>query len=226
MPQSQIQLQTGKQTGTGLINARGGSTGEQVIQQLHGRYYATNYEGALFSDGMTLTAINNVTFALATLGATATPILGVWNPSTSPVNLVILQAVLGITVTAATATGAGPFVWASSVGNTALTLGNTPFNRKSGVATGSYAKGLAGIALTGLTNNLVVRGAAALGGGSLQGYSFVGTAAGAQTPLIANLDNVDGAIIVPPGGVLALLAANTPVAHSAVSVLVWEEVNI
>ena len=221
-----IQLLVGPQTaadGT-TPTARGGRSGEGIIQQLHGRFYEANFRGTLFSDGMGLTSINAATFTSGTLGATCTPIAGVWNPSTNTVNLVILQVALGVTLTALQATGAGPYVWASSVGNTALTLGNAPLNRKTQAAVGSNAKGLAGIALTGLTNNLVVRGAAALGGGAIYSASLLGTAAGFVPPMISNLDQIEGAIIVPPGGVLALLATTTPVAHSASSSLVWEEV--
>jgi hypothetical protein len=78
--------------------------------------------------------------------------------------------------------------------------------------------------LTGLTNNLVVRGASALGGGSSANFSFVGTAVGQATSNVPSVENIDGGIIVPPGSVLALLATTTPVAHSAAGMLLWEEV--
>lgn len=201
-----------------------GPQGDLVASELHGRLYTANVEGVLFSDGMGLTSINNATFTTGTLGATCTPIVGAWNPLGSGVNLEILQAVLGVTMTALQATGPGPYVWATATGQSALTLGSAPLNRKTLTAAGSQAKGLAGIALTGLVGNLVVRNAAALGGGSAFGAAFLQTAAGAVPQLITNLDNVDGAIIVPPGGVLALLATATPVAHSAASALLWGEV--
>ena len=117
-----------------------------------------------------------------------------------------------------------PFVWATSVGNGAISTGNAPLNRKTLLATGSSAKDMSGIALTGLTNNLVVRGGAALGGGSASNAAFLATAVAMQSQLAAFVDQLEGSIIVPPGGVLALLATTTPVAHSAVSGLVWEEV--
>jgi hypothetical protein len=66
------------------------------------------------SGGIGLTAINNATYTTGTLTASCTPILGVYNPSTSLVNLVILQAILDLAMTAATNTGGAPFVWASS----------------------------------------------------------------------------------------------------------------
>lgn len=211
------------------VNApiRQGRGGEVVVQELHGRFYEQAYRGNLFSGGMSaLTAINNATFTSGTLGATATPIAGVWNPASSVVNLVILQAVLGITITAATATGGAPFVWAVSTGNAAVSTGVAAWNRKTLTKNGATGQNVATAALTGLTNNLVVMQASALTGGQATSVTLVeGTVA--APPSIAGgmtVENLDGSIIVPPGGVLALLATTTPVAHSAVSALVWEEI--
>ncbi len=204
--------------------SRGGALGDLIVSELGGRFYEHNYRSGQFSGGMTATAINNATFTSATLGATCTPILGVWNPSASNVNLEILQATLQIALTAATVTGGGPFVWAASTGNAALTLGGSPWNRKTLAQAGSQAKNMAGVALTGLTNNLVVIGGSALGAGASGSFSFVGTAAGESTLLGAGgVENIDGSFIVPPGGVLALLATTTPVGHSAASSLLWNE---
>lgn len=206
------------------ITGRAGRQGDAIVSELHGRFYEANYRGALFSGGTaTLLSISNVTFAIATLGATCTPIIGLWNPLTSQVNLVVAQATLALTVTAATATGAGPFYWAASVGNGALTLGTIGFNRKSW-AQNSVGQWFSANALTGQTNALTVRGGSALAAGAMEGYSFVGTAVGAQTALAASAENFDGSVIVPPGGILALLAANTPVAHSGCASIMWEEV--
>ncbi len=222
-----IEGQVGPQILSDGVNAtfRQGRSAELVASQLHGRYFEQNYRGAVFSGGMGLTSIASVLFATQ-LDATAKPIVGVWNPSTSPVNLVILQAFLGVTITAATSTGGAPFVWATSTANAALTLGSTPLNRKSMVATGSFAKDMSGIVLTGLTNVPVVRNVSALGSGSAGNYSQVDTAAGFSTSYVPSFENIDGAWIVPPGGLLALFATQTPVAHSAASGIVWEEVLI
>lgn len=205
---------------------RQGKMGELIAQLLHGRFYEQNYRGALFSGGMGLTDISNATFTTGTLGATCTPIIGVYNPASSPVNLVILEAYLGVTLTALQATGGGPYVWATSVGNAAITTGNAPLNRKTLVASGSPAKDMSGLALTGLSINLVVRGGSPLGGGSGSNAAFLATAVAMQTPLVGSVQHIDGSIIVPPGGVLALLATTTPVAHSAASGLIWEEVPV
>jgi hypothetical protein len=206
-------------------DVRLGLTAEVVVQELHGRFYEQNRLGALFSAGMGMTSISNATYTVGTLTNAVTPIVGVWNPSTSLVNLVLLQATLAVSQTALQATGPGGFVWAMSVGNTAISTGAAPLNRKSLVLAGSSAKDLTNTTPTGLTNNLVVRFASALGGGSAVGAAFLATQAGAQTVQApGNVENFDGGLIVPPGGFLALLATLTPVGHSAASALVWEEV--
>lgn len=203
-----------------------GRNGDIIASLLHGRWYEQNYRGRVFSGGMALTDISNATFTTGTLGATETPIAGVWNPANSPVNLVILRATLGVTITALQATGGGPYVWATSTGNGAISTGNAPMNRRTLLKAGSYAKDMCGVALTGLTNNLIVCCASALGGGSASKAAFLATQVAMQTIQIASVEDLEGALIVPPGGVLALLATTTPVAHSAVSALIWEEVPV
>lgn len=213
--------------GTGTSTPfRADATSAQVVTDAHGRFTEAAVRGLLFSGGMTATAVNNATFTSGTLGATCTPIIGLYNPVNSPVNLVVLQATLSLVTTAATATGTGPLVWATSVGNNVITTGNNPLNRKTLVPSGAYAKDMCGVALTGLTTNLAVRNGSALGGGSLGSFSFVGTAVGQATPQIASVENLDGSLIVPPGGVIALLATTTPVAHTASSSILWEELPI
>lgn len=223
-----FQGQTGNQlSGDGAQNPlRTGRTGEQMTSDLQARFYENNFRGNLFSGGMTLTSINAATFTTATLGPTATPICGVWNPVGSGKNLVMLQMQLQVVLTALTSTGCGAFMWCTSTGNGALTLGNNPLNRSTLAQSGSIAKDMTGIALTGLTNNLVVRAASGAAGGSAYNISNVATASGFQSMMAAVEDTIDGAWIIPPGGVLALMCTTTPVAHSAATMLQWNEVPI
>lgn len=201
-----------------------GRGAEQVFSELHGRYFESNFRGNVFSGGMGLTAISNATFTVGGIGATTTPVCGVWNPVGSGVNLSIIEASLALTLTALAVTGPGGFVWATSVGNGAISTGNQPFNRSTLQAAGSSAKDMTAVAVTGITNPLVVRFGSALLGGSAENVSFTATAVAMQTAMMGAKEIFDGSLIVPPGGVLALLAATTPVAHSAVSALVWEEI--
>ncbi len=203
-----------------------GKTAETVVTELHGRFYEQAYRGNMFSTGCSVTALSANTI---TLVAATTPILGVWNPATSPVNLVILQAGIQAFInTLTTPVGLGAFVWASSVGNTAITTGATPLNRKSAQYSGSQAKAFnGGVALTGLTNNLVIFEGADFVNPTGQAY---GTITAPTVPggflSMGGVQNFDGALLVPPGGVLALLNTTSTTTMSVTGKLLWEEVAV
>ena len=222
-----VQTQVGQQQVSkgSNIPMRGGNLGDVIISELHGKFYEQTYNGNMYSSGVgTPFTTAAATYSTATLGATATPILGIWNPLSSTINAVILQARLAIIMSSLTATGTS-FSWCVSTGNGVISTGTLPFNRKTLIQTGSQCKGLSNIALTGLTNNLVVMEGSALFGGTPYNTSFVGTAVGAPPAPAVAIDDINGAIIIPPGGVLALLATtNNPVALSASTSLLWEEV--
>lgn len=221
---------------SGLFGTRGtpapftaGASSGQRTQDAHARFMDANLAGRVFATGTAAgLSISNVTFTLATTGATATPIIGVWNPATSPVNLIIWQGLLAVYMTTLTGTvGPGGFVWMASTAQAAtLTLAVTPYNRRTLVASGSFARGLNGAALTGLSGTLLAMCASQLNGGSGMTTAFTETAVGARPMNATSVENIDGAIVVPPGGVLALMASVTPVGHTALSGLVWEEVPI
>jgi len=206
--------------------------GSGNVSELHGRFYEQTFRGNVYVGGMALTSLVAATFTVAdalsgTLGTAAlsTPIVGLWNPSTSGVNAVILQAIVSQILTAATSTGTGPLIWVSYAGQVAaISTGLNPVNRKTFASPGgSVMKNLAGVALTGLQNTGVSLFASAMPVDTTN-FSFVGTAAGAMTFAGPFIENVDGSIIVPPGGVLGLFATGTPAAVSAASALIWEEV--
>lgn len=208
------------------LDIRMGRQGDQIVSELHGRFYEQAFRSAIFTGGMTTTAINNATFTSATTGATATPILGLWNPMSSGVNCVLIQAQLAVTMSALQATGGGPYVWMVATGNNAISTGAVPYNTKTLAASGSLTKNMSGAALTGMTGTLAIMRGSSLGGGSASNAAFLGTAVAMQSTLFGFVENFDGSIIVPPGGVLALMATTTPVAHSAASGLIWEEVPV
>lgn len=203
---------------------RQGRGGDVIVSELHGRFYEQVARGNVYSIGQgAVTALSANTI---TLTATSTPILGVWNPTTSTVNLVILQCALTCYInTFTTPVGAGAFVWASSTGNTAISTGIAPFNRKTLTSAGSQAKGFATTALTGLTNNTVIFEAADFSSPTGQTYgTIVAPTAGTSLGSVGGVQNFDGSLIVPPGGVLALLNTTSTTTMSAVGRLMWEEV--
>lgn len=221
-PQSQQSLPVGT---PGML--RLGQLNDTIVTELHGKYYEQAYRGNLYSTGTTaLLAINNATYTVATTGATATPLIGILNPSGSQVNAVILEAYLGVTITALAATGGGPFCWMVTAAAGPISTGNTPWSCKTLAQAGSACKGLSNVALTGMTGTLAIFRGSALAGGSGSNASFTATAVAMQTPLMASTEQIQGSIIVPPNAALVLMATTTPVAHSVAGGLIWEEVPI
>jgi len=175
---------------------------------------------------MNLTSINNATFTTGTLGATATPIIGLWNPLSSGKNLVVLQARVALIATAVTTfTGPGSLMWCVAVNQGAISTGIVPFSRYSLAQSGSVAKVFANTALTGLSGNMTVMEASGLQSFS-NNFSNALTAVSQATANPASIDNIDGSIILVPGSVLALLGSTTPVSVSGASSIMWEEIPV
>jgi len=204
--------------------ARAGQLGDTIVSELHGRFYEQAYRGNLYSYGLSLTALAATNATATGLTATATPILGVWNPATSTVNLVILQAQLeAIYNTVTTPVPPGAFVWVTSTGNSAISTGAAAINRKTLAAAGSQAKSFAGaVALTGLTNNLTILEGADFTNASGVTYGTLGNTTLAQS--VGGVQNVDGSIIVPPGAFVGLMNTISTTTFSVSGRLLWEEV--
>lgn len=224
--QGQVGVQLNSDGSTPIQGFRQGKQGDMIASELHGRFYEQTYRGNAFSGGMTLTSISAATFTTATLTATCTPIAGIYNPLNSGVNVVLWQAILSCTITALQNTGGAPFMWAVATSQSGISTGITPWKRNTLLQAGSIVKNLAGVPLTGLVGSLSVFQAANLGGGNVYNIASLGTAAGFQTTHAPSEHNFDGGLIVPPGGVLVLLATTTPVGLSAASGLLWEEVPV
>lgn len=213
--------------GAGDQPLRQGRLGALITSDGHGRFFENTSRGNVYSIGCSVTALSANTI---TQTATSTPILGVWNPGTSTVNLVILQAGLTAYInTLTTPVGAGTFVWAASTGNNVITTGSAPFNRKTLASAGSQAKGFpGGVALTGLTNNLTIFDGfdMAAPGPLTYGTITAPTATGNSLTGGFGLTHFDGNLIVPPGGVLALYNTTSTTTMSVSGRLMWEEVPI
>jgi hypothetical protein len=86
-------------------------------------------------------------------------------------------------------------------------------------------KGLCTLALTGLTTTGLFLRAASFGT-PISNLSTLQTAAGLIPTFGPQVDQIDGSIIVPPGGILALACTSTPVAYSAVGSITWMELPV
>lgn len=215
---SQGQVGQIQSAGDGVqVALRAGKLGDQIVSELHGKYYEQTYRGNVFSVGMTSTALTANTI---TLTATTTPIIGVWNPPSSTANVVLLKAKCVLTAAGNSAVAPGAFVWATSVGNNSISTGLNPLNRKTLAQSGSQAKGFnITTALTGLTNNLVIQHAAAFG-------TLLAAQGATASPITSGdgIEEFDGAFIIPPGGVVALLNTVSTTTVSVSSMILWEEV--
>ncbi len=202
---------------------RADKTGATVSQDAHLRLHEANYRGTVFCFGLTSTALAAANAIATGLTSTAQPVIGLWNPLTSQVNLVVYKANIGITVLANTAVNPGGFMWLVSTGQSAISSGSTPFNCKTLAQAGSSAKAFAmSTALTGLSGSLTAMRAASIGT-----FNAVGPGTAAPQPIGGQLEEiVDGALIVPPGGVLAIMNQLSTTTVSCNVGITWEEVGI
>lgn len=207
--------------GTQMTTARAGRQGDQMVSELHGRFYEQCYRGNVYSNGNL--ALQALTANTITLNATTTPILGLYNPLGSGVNAVVIQATLSSGINNTAAVGPGAFVWAISTGNNAISTGLVPFARLLGGAA-AKCKGLSMVALTGLTSNLVVQEASDFPSPNIITTTAVPSTV--STPMMAYTQNFDGGLIIPPGGVLALLNTVSTTTISVYGRMKWEEVPV
>lgn len=184
-----------------LITARSGKQGDQIVSELHGRYYEQNYRGNVFSLNTQGTAVST-TAALATTWTG----LGIANPAGSGVNLVLIAFQV-----AQFAAGAAATVGImGGVGTISSTL--TPQSRIIGSGIVSKANGSAGATIS--TPTLIGT------------YGSLGSVATTGYGLVSGIDQeIAGRIIVPPG---SFICSYTSVATTTALNFgfVWEEVPV
>jgi hypothetical protein len=202
---------------------RQGRLSDVIVSELHGKFYEQNYNNNLFTAvGVSNTALVAANAIATGLTATAQPVIGIYNPAGSQVNLSIIKAYLTVSAIANTAVAPGGFMWCVSSSNAApLTLGSIPYNCKTLVQGGSSAKTFSvSQALTGLSNPLVAIRASEI----TTALNAAGAATAVSIPQGQSVEYLDGAFIVPPGGVLALMNQVSTVTMSVSTGLLWEEV--
>jgi len=208
--QSQVQA-ISRQAGGTPVNP-GGTFGEALFTELSPQYYTLIKQGKVFT--VTAAAANPTAF---TGGAAGTPLLGIYNPTTSGVDIVLLQARVGIRTTGTAAVSYDFAFWGAQQGTTSpsgtQSLATNMYSLKTG---GSVSYCMANVANTG---------AAAT---SLIAPSFSGglTAATAITNVANLVDDIKGAIVIAPGGYLAYGATGSLTAASLDVGLIWAELPV
>jgi hypothetical protein len=195
----------------------GGIYGASRVQESHGRRFGPAVEGRLLildSGSVTLAAAN---ISKAAMG-TAAFANGFYNPPGSGKNISILRTVIATV----SGTPGGPFFYNFYNTNANLTSTKTGLIRSSIVANAldgaTVARPLVNVVLattpadtTALNQLGVVGGPAAIAAGA--GIYHV-------------VDEVEGAIIVPPGTLFGIMALAAGTTHIIQSTIVYEELNI
>lgn len=192
---------------------RGDNTGALVVTGGHAKFYEAVRQGNVYqlstaTGGVTIDA-NNVFSAAAT-----TPLVAVFNPPNSGMNVVILR---GVHVWASGTAGAQGLVWAVAPAPCGITAasGTSPTSTLTGQTGGSVCRGYVDAAMTGITGNAIM----SFAGGPTTGA----LAANANHTFV---DEVAGAIWVPPGASGGLYAAAAGTSPIVAATMYWEEVPV
>jgi len=188
--------------------------GSAVVQPAHSKYYEAASRAKLFTISTATAGTTIVSANAAPPAAAAATILSLYNPFGSNINAIIVKTVLqNISGTP----GAGAFMYCVSWANRITAAQNaTPRCNYIGGAN-PICQGYTQTALTGGLVHVVLR--------AIGFASFAGAVAAAN-PGIANVDYVDGEIVVPPGGVLTIADAATGTSHVVAASITWEEVPV
>jgi hypothetical protein len=195
-----------------ILSGRAGQLGDNIVSELHGRYYETTYRSNSFLLSVS-TAAAVTAFAG---GAAGTPMLAIFNPAGSGRNAVLNKVSIGNVVAAS---GAGTVSFALWFGTTAtITQATTvtPWNMGTQLQSGSVVTGFRNVALTS--------GSVASNAIALASYYWA-TAAGAA--LVTNgVFDLEGAVIIPPGSYCALGGSAALTSATWIGSMQWEEVPV
>ena len=212
----QSQLQVG-QVATSLSDGlaaplRGGRQGDQIVSELHGRYYETTYRGNRFI----LSVATAAAITAYTGGAGGTPMIGVYNPAGSGKNMVIDKAQFANVVAASVAGTATFGLYFGTTAAITQATTSTPTNLGTLAASGSVMTGFRNVALTSST--------AAANVVPLGSYYWATAAGAIQTPNAPA--DLEGSIIIPPGSYVALGGSAALTSATWIGSLQWEEVPV
>ena len=208
-----IQAQVGPAASTASLSAgqqqilRLGNMGDLLASELHGRYYEATYRGTVFS-GSVVGQVTTVALATTYTG------LNLTNPIGSGVNIVLNKAGWAFLVAPAAAVAIG--LMAGYNASTAVTQ-TTPVTPKANlIGTGPIPKGLLASSVTLPTAPTLV---------TVLGADL--TAAITTAPAgAAGIIDLEGSIILPPGGYVAFYTSTASGAASGSFSFSWEEVPV
>ena len=189
--QVQVANPTTSVADSSINNLLGGRSNEAIAALLHGNYYTETYRGNVFHGSTASAGV-----AIPASGTTS-PTFGVWNPTGSGVNVVLIAAYYGwVGTTAAPST----FMYEYKTGVGSAIGTGAPI---SAFNTGTQRNGLLGVGATSKvlftpagTNTLGSAGTV-LGNNGISQLTTTGTAAGASG--WQWVDFFEGTVIIPQG---------------------------
>ncbi len=187
-----------------------GTFGELLESRLLPDYYTLLKSGKVFTSSVV--AANPAAF---TGGAAGTPLIGLYNPVGSGVDLVLLEVAVAIRTTGTAAVGIDFNHWGVNQGGVAVTgTATAPRNLYSLAATGSAATAMVNVVNTAALASAVIRPSVSVGTTTV-------------TPTL-NLglfrDEIKGGIVVAPGCYYAFGSVVAPTAASIDSAVIWAEI--
>lgn len=194
--------------GSGSQGLRSGRENELILSELQGRFYEKTSRGGKF-----MAPWNSVTIAATHVSpltaGTGTPIVGIYNPTNSGMNISITKTIQDLI----SGTPGGPLVWNIVPLPWNITAASSsPQSKLINGPVGSVAK---------LWVNTAVTGSSAGINPFVEG-GFAAVAAGAAVNSFVHQH--DGDIVIPPGSMLALCAYAPGTSHLISGVVEWDEV--
>ena len=183
-----------------------GASAESIVQELHGRYYETTVRKAMFSGANLAAVTTSAGFATAYTGFCLT------NPIASNVNLVVNKVAYGTIVAQTAALILGVMTGYSA--STAVTQ-TTPL-----VPLSNFVGQPAGIGLIASSVTLPIAPT------RVKLLDTLTTGAITVSPQGGKIVDLEGGIVIPPGGFAAFYTSAASVATSLVFGMDWEEVSI
>ena len=193
-----------------------GQFGDVIVSELHGRYYEQTFRRNMFS-GAIASATGATATALGNIGGSAYVGLLLWNPVSSPVNLVLQKVNYTLPIAPAAATvvsiGTGTAISPPTTVTTAITPRN---NYVTGPAPVGQLYSAVTFSSAGTSSTL-----------PSHTLGFVGTQAatgeGQQTPGMIDLE---GSIVLPPSGFACFYLSTVANTNGFFGSFAWEEVPV
>lgn len=191
-------------TGTGPA-VRLGQLADVIVSELHGRYYESAYRKALFAGANQAAVATTAAFATTYTG------LVLSNPNGSAVNLVLSKVGIA-SILAQTSPLAVGIMTGFSTSNPSGVTALTPKSRFVGQSAGTGLLSSAATLPVAPTLDTIL--------------GVIDTGATTVATQLTGLVDLEGGIVIPPGGFAALYTNVASVAASLIASMAWEEVPV